>query len=232
MKKGSGVFVISENELLKINPSKKEKDIVKPYYTSSQLTKYYTEQKNKHWIIYTDSSFKNVKKINEYPNLKNHLDRFKQIITSDNKPYGLHRARDEKFFKSEKIMSLRKCTSPTFTYTDFDCYVSQSYFIIQTKKIDLKYLTAFLNSKVIAFWLLSLGKMQGQIFQIDKKPLLDIPIIISEYQEEIINLFNNITSTSSESEKEILISKIDSFFYKTINLTADEVNTIENQLKR
>ena len=32
-----------------------------------------------------------------YPNLKTHLDKFIRVITSDNKPYGLRRARDEQF---------------------------------------------------------------------------------------------------------------------------------------
>lgn len=36
--------------------------------------------------------------MDDYPNLKKHLDKFQNVITSDNKPYGLHRARDEKIF--------------------------------------------------------------------------------------------------------------------------------------
>ena len=113
-----------------------------------------------------------------YPNIKKHLDQFLDIITSDNKPYGLHRSRDEKFFMGEKIISLRKCTTPTFTFTDFDCYVSQTFFIIKTDRISQKYLTALLNSKLIEFWLRHKGKMQGFNFQIDKEPLLEVPLFI------------------------------------------------------
>lgn len=40
----------------------------------------------------------------------------------------------------------------------------------------MKYLTSVLNSKLIEFWLRNKGKMQGNNFQIDKEPLLDIPI--------------------------------------------------------
>ncbi len=59
-----------------------------------------------------------------YPNLKYHLDRFKDVITTDNKPYGIHRARNEYFFKGEKILSLRKCVNrPLFSYVDcWLCY--------------------------------------------------------------------------------------------------------------
>ena len=152
------------------------------------------DKENKFWTIYTNSSFKNPNSLDNYPNIKNHLDKFQEIITSHNKPYGLHRSRDEKFFKNEKIISLRKCKTPTFTYTNFDCYVSQTYFIIQTNRMNLKYLTSLLNSKLIAFWLKYKGKMQGDIFQVDKEPLLNLPIlkIDEESQKPFIKLVDEI----------------------------------------
>ena len=89
----------------------------------------------------------------------------------------MHRARNKYFFQDEKIISLRKCAKPTFTYTDFDCYVSQTYFIIKTERLNQKYLTALLNSKLVAFWLKHKGKMQGFQYQVDKGPLVEIPLM-------------------------------------------------------
>ncbi|MGN0068014.1 MAG: hypothetical protein ACI38V_10560 [Bacteroides sp.] len=37
-------------------------------------------------------------------------------------------------------------------------------------------MTGILNSKLIAFWLNHKGKMQGEIYQIDKEPLTKIPL--------------------------------------------------------
>lgn len=48
--------------------------------------------------------------------------------------------------------------------------------VIKSNRIDLKFLTALLNSSLIEFWLRYRGKMQGFNFQIDKDPLLNIPI--------------------------------------------------------
>jgi len=80
--------------------------------------------------------------MDSYPNLKKHLDKFKNVITSDNKPYGLHRAREERFFKGEKIIVQRKCPQkPIFTYSDFDSYVSATFYLIKTERFDMKYLT-------------------------------------------------------------------------------------------
>ena len=168
---------MSQQEYENLNLTLKEKELVKPFFTTAELGRYYGKNKNQFWVIYTDSSFKNEATIAPYPNLKRHLDKFRKVITSDNKPYGLHRAREEKFFKGEKIISLRKCSDrPTFTYTDFDAYVSQTYFVIKSDRINLKYLTGLLNSKLIEFWLRYKGKMQGFNFQVDKEPLLEIPI--------------------------------------------------------
>lgn len=173
---GQGIFNLSNEEKECLSLSDKELELIKPFYTTDELNRFYGNPQNRLWIIYTTSDFKNELVMKSYPNLKKHLDRFLRIITSDNKPYGLHRARNEYFFKGEKIISLRKCGFPTFTYTDFDCYVSQTFFVIKSERIDRKYLTAILNSKVIAFWLRYKGKMQGDLFQVDKAPILEIPI--------------------------------------------------------
>jgi len=125
---------------------------------------------------FKNSTFKNSDEINKYPNIKKHLDRFISIITSDNKPYGLHRAREEKFFKNEKIMSLRKGKE----------------------------------------------KMQGDNYQIDKIPLLNIPIIIAEKQNDIIQLFDKIKDN---------VDNINSLFYKICDFSEDEIKIIENHLE-
>lgn len=176
-KEGQGIFNLTTEELNSLNLTDGEKSLVKPFYTTSELKRYCGTKENKLWVIYTDSKFKNESEILPYPNIKSHLDQFRMIITSDNWPYGLHRAREEKFFQGEKIISLRKCSDrPTFTFTDFDTYVSQTYFVIKSGRISQKYLTGLLNSKLIEFWLRYKGKMQGFNFQVDKGPLLEIPI--------------------------------------------------------
>ncbi len=153
-------------------------------------------------------------KINNYPNIKRHLDFYKKIITSDNKPYGLHRARDETFFIGEKIISLRKCPEPTFTYTNYPCYVSQSFYVIKTERFDLKYLTGLLNSKLIAFWLFYKGKMQGNNFQVDLEPLCNIPLKFKSNEE---------TEKVSLLVKETLKLKHNDNNIKKININIDEI---------
>jgi len=174
---GHGVLVLNKDEIERLNLTSEEHKLLKPYYTTENLQRYYGDSENKYWIVYTDSSFKDRNRMKQFPNLKKHLDRFSPILTSYNKPYGLHRARDPFFFEGEKILSQRKCAVPTFTYTDFDCYVSRAFIVIKTNRINNKYLSAVLNSKTIAFWLKYKGKMQGFQYQIDKGPLVELPIV-------------------------------------------------------
>lgn len=85
IKVGAGVFALNKNELDSLNLSSEEKKIIKPFYSDSKLLdRYFCNKNNTEWLIYTDSTFKNISKIVNYPNIKNHLDRFEKIITSDN----------------------------------------------------------------------------------------------------------------------------------------------------
>jgi adenine-specific DNA-methyltransferase len=233
---GDGIFSLNNFELNNLHPTTEEKALIKPYFTSKELHNYFGNRENKHWIIYTSSDFKNLEKINHFPNIKNHLDQFVKVITSSNKPYGLHRARDEKFFKGEKIISLRKCSNrPIFTYTDFDCYVSATFYVIKTKRINQTLLTGFLNSSVCTFWLRYKGKMQGNNYQIDKEPLINIPIpIMSEqFEELIIRLVNQIfNSKESTPNRDTLAleQEIDKLFYKLYDLTDEEIAIVEKSI--
>ncbi|HKJ80964.1 MAG TPA: TaqI-like C-terminal specificity domain-containing protein [Ignavibacteriaceae bacterium] len=232
-KVGQGIFVLSQEEIDSLELNNNEIDLLKPYFTTQQLHKWGSISDTDEWIIYTDSRFKYSKTIKPYPNIKKHLDRFQPIITSDNKPYGLHRAREEKFFKNEKLIVLRKCANePVFTYTDFDAYVSATFYVIKSERINQKYLCAILNSKLIAFWLRNKGKMQGGNYQIDKEPLLQIPLFDAPESEQIriIELVNKILLNHrniDNSNINSLEKQIDNWVYKLYGLNEDEVKIVE-----
>ena len=196
---GDGIFNLSEEEYNSYNFFNNEKEIIKPFYTTKEVNRYYFNEKNKYWVIYTTSKFKNPQEIIDYPNIKKHLDKFSKVITSDNKPYGLHRARNEEIFKGEKILSIRKHERPAFSYVTLDTYVNRTFNIIKTERVNLKYLLVLLNSKLTKFWLKEKGKMQGDIFQVDITPIISIPlIIVSKDQEAFISLSEKMLSLNRE----------------------------------
>ena len=212
-----GIFALTKEELTAMDLSEKEKTLIKPFYTTEQIKRFYSNPNNDIWIIYTGSEFKKIHSMDNYPKLKKHLDRFQSILTSSNKPYGLHRSREQYIFEGEKILAQRKCARPIFSYSDFDCYVSQTFNIIQTKRCNMKFLTGLLNSKLVKYWLKYKGKMQGMNYQLDTEPLTSIPLVIptKDRQETVAKLVDFIISLHKNPERKIS-EYVDNSYVQTV----------------
>jgi adenine-specific DNA-methyltransferase len=248
--KGDGIFVLNSKEKLKIKFNKKELKKIKPFFTPDKLKKHFANLNNDYWIIYADKEVRT--NIDNFPNIRKHLDRFRVVLTSVYKPYGLHRPREQELFEGEKILALRKTKKPSFTYTDFSCYVARSFLIIKPKNIHLKFLTGLLNSKLAYFVFYFDGKKQGEQLQIDKDPLLNFPIKLpknlaeKKILENIIHLVTSIMETKNEiykirleQEKNILLQKIQSLenqidesIFQLYEFTKDEIRIIDSSLKK
>lgn len=243
-----GIFVLTSAELETLALNQDELSLIKPYYTNENISRYGVQKGNKYWTIYTDSRYKNPNSLDCFPNIKRHLDRFVSVFTSDNKPYGLHRAREERFFVNNKVIAVRKCVGhPIFSYCDIECYLSQTFNMIQTDRVNLKYLTGLLNSKLIEFWLKNKGKMQGANYQLDKEPLQQIPIAVPavNIQKLIATLIDYIIlicSTKDSLSELVSNETIASFFEKIIDgcvyelyfeehMKEQEINIIDSALE-
>lgn len=233
-KVGDGIFGLTDQELSNLNLPENEMVLIKPYYTTEQVRRYFTiSGANTQWLIYTDSTYRNESSMDSFPILKAHLDQFRQIFTSDNKPYGLHRARDSRFFSGTKIICQRKCAElPIFSYSDGECYLTQTFNIIRTNRVNLMYLTGLLNSKLIAFWLRNRGKMQGLNYQLDKEPLQQIPIAVPKAETQVLLgqiVERIIARKSAENNASIqdLENQIDNIVYHLYDLTYNEVLIVD-----
>ncbi|HAU1322211.1 TPA: N-6 DNA methylase, partial [Legionella pneumophila] len=235
---GEGIFVLNDEEKKRIHFTNEELAVIKPSYSTKELTRWYANPKNKEWVIYVDNNTK--ESIERYPNIKKHLDKYQKVITSDNKPYGLHRPRNEYFFIGEKIIVARKCAYPTFTYVNFESYVSAAFYIIKTERVDLKYLIGLLSSRLIEFWLKHMGKKQGKNYQIDKEPLLNLPLIIPDWKtlDKIVNIVDNILGITKDDDYLENIPKqtkvhihekqLNKLVYQLYSLTNEEIRIIES----
>lgn len=246
--KGDGIFVLDKNEKTKIKFNKRELEKVKPFYTPEELNKYFRNTTNEYWIIYADEEVRT--DIEKYPNIKKHLDKFKPVLTSVWKPYGLHRPREQKFFEGENIFCVRKTKKPSFTYTDFSCYVARSFLILKPMKINFKFLIGLLNSKLSYFVFYFDGKKQGEQLQIDKEPLLNFPIKLpttkqeEKISENIVQFVDLINKTRIEMDKirldrerQILLQKIQSLenqidenIFQLYGLTKVDIDIINSSL--
>ncbi|MCE7214962.1 Eco57I restriction-modification methylase domain-containing protein [Campylobacter coli] len=233
-------FVIKDKNVF----SKNEQCFIKEYYTGLS-GKFYSSFTDKYLIYLSNKNYSG--NLDDLPNLKQHFQKYKEILKESkikyktpNKPYFyLHREREEKFFKKgeEKIISQVRCIEPIFSYLNNEAYVMLSLNVIKTQRINVKYLTAILNSKLVAFWLKHKGKMQGNNYQIDKEPLLNIPIVDTNSKnkklaDELINLADEILKAKEQDKNantQELENKINSLVYKLYNLTEEEIKIIENK---
>ncbi len=233
IKVGDGVFILDKGYFNKLSVN--ESKYIKPIYEPYLIDKYFINDYDKEIIYITKKNFKN-----DAPKLISHLEKFKEIMDDRRENQQgklsfnhLHWPRDEYFFeKGEKILSVRKCAVPTFAYTQEEAYVMMSFNVIRSKRINLKYLTGLLNSRLIAFWLRKKGKMQGNAYQLDKEPLLEIPIYKPADKDaiEIAKLVDKILFLKQQgkdsSEQE---NKIDELVYKLYDIKPNEQTIIAGQ---
>ncbi len=231
--------------------SKDEQEFLKPFFTASGK---YIGAESENYIFYiSDKNFSD-KKLEDYPNIQKHFEPFEEILKeakekygTPNKPYFyLHREREEYFFnQGPKVVCGVRVAYPSFFYTEEPYYGSRALNFIKTDRINLKYLTGILNSKLSFFWLKNKGKQLGDLLQVDKGPLLEIPIYIGnkEQQKEIATLVDKMISLNKElheilensneweslkSEIEKTNKKIDEEVFKLYGLNEEEIKIIEN----
>lgn len=175
--RGAPVFVVPKDYFGSLNTA--ERAMLKPLYEPSDVDRYAVHA-NRLEIIYSNASLG----LDLPPRLRAHLQPFKAVMderreTRDGRLpwYRLHWPRDPRFFEDGgRVLSVRKCAYPTFVYVEGPAYVMMAFNVIKTPRLNQLYLTGLLNSTVVAFWLRHRGKLQGHLFQVDKEPLLSIPI--------------------------------------------------------
>jgi len=238
---GAGIFVLSDAERSALRLGPAETALLRPFFTSQQTHPFMAANEHEQWVIYIDSRL--AREPQKYPKLRSHLDRFAPVITSDYKPYGLHRARDRQLFESPKILALRKAAAPVFSFSDFPCYVSQTFNVIQPAGVDLLGLTALLNSSVIHYWLKKRGKLQGTQLQIDAEPLMALPLFkvvpkaIADLTEKLAALHKKVRVASGPAardaaDKAYRAAKqgLDHQVYRLYGLSEPDIARIEEAL--
>lgn len=226
---GKGIFAVETAEIDDLGLTDNEKKILKPYYTAEQIKKYSIVGSNHKWILYTDKQV--CKRIDDYPNVKRHFDKYQKVITSDNKPYGLHRPRVESQFTGVKLLSLRMTKEPCFTLAETDTYVTRAFLTIKMNGLDYKYALGLFNSKLFYYWLYNMGKRKGKQLQVDQAQIMELPVYVpsNDYIQEMVSKVNSLLDSLSEG-KDIgsLENEIDSLVYKIYGLTDADISKVNS----
>jgi len=173
-------FCVSEAYVKEMNL---EKELLRKVIKNSDVLKYYIDWKHKYLIYTIDGT-----RIDHYPNIKKHLEKYKKQLEfrSECKDglynwYRLQRPRRERLFSApEKIVVPFLSTENRFALDNESFYgTADTYVIVPTTKcpVDLKYILALLNSKLLEFYHKNTAKLKrGEYYEYLRKPLSNIPI--------------------------------------------------------
>lgn len=227
---GDGIFVLNGTEFESLGLSSLEKSFVMKYLDPNDISSYKISPKVQKYLIYADKSLRlKIENNPEFSTLKNHLDYYSDFITSSNKPYGLHRPREKKYFKNKKILfkGMFKVNEVAIDETGY--YVGMSFISIieKDKKYSLEFLNGLLNSKYAYHWFYTYGKKRGVGVDIGVDKLKTFPIP-NKPSKQIDNIVSLIYKNKSEGLPTTdLEQQIDTLVYKLYELSYNEVLLIE-----
>jgi type I restriction-modification system DNA methylase subunit len=160
-----GVFILTEREAAELDL---EKRLLVKMVKSFQIQRYALVDQG--YLLLNTNAETN---IGRYPNTKKHLTRFrKQLEERDAMPrcgwFGVGLPKNRELFQDNptKIMVPKYATGNKFAYDDGEGYycISDAYVIVRSSesKIDLRYILAILNSRMMEFYHKKVSKLKRE----------------------------------------------------------------------
>ncbi|UOR25118.1 class I SAM-dependent DNA methyltransferase [Helicobacter pylori] len=225
---------------------KRTETLIKPILRGKDIKRYSYEWAGE-WVINTHNGYtSNLKSkilpidIEKYPALKNHLDSHWDTIATrsdqGDTPYHLRNCAYLEDFEKEKIVyPCIMAKEPCFVYEEKGFYAPAPANIITGDKIEIKYITALLNSKCIYFAMRKFymgGGIEGEL-KTNNLEKIPIPKITPQNQKLARKITDGAEAILEAKEKDPkantqeLEKEIDALVYQLYNLTDEEIKIIE-----
>lgn len=226
---------------------KRTETLIKPILRGKDIKRYSYEWASL-WVINTHNGYtSNLKSkippidIEKYPAIKTHLNsHYDTIATRSDQgdtPYHLRNCAYLEDFEKEKIVyPCIMAKEPCFVYEEKGFYAPAPANIITGDKIEIKYITALLNSKCIYFAMRKFymgGGIEGEL-KINNLEKIPIPKITPQNQELADKITDGAERILKAKEKDPkantqgLEKEIDALVYQLYHLTDEEIKTIED----
>ncbi|GAA9234556.1 class I SAM-dependent DNA methyltransferase [Helicobacter pylori] len=227
---------------------KRTEVLIKPILRGKDIKRYSYEWARE-WVINTHNGYTSNLKfkippidIEKYPALKSHLDsHWNTIATRSDQgdtPYHLRNCAYLEDFEKEKIVyPCIMAKEPCFVYEEKGFYAPAPANIITGDKIEIKYITALLNSKCIYFAMRKFymgGGIEGELKtnNLEKIPIPKITPQNQELARKITDCAKAILEAKEKDPKantQELEKEIDALVYQLYNLTDEEIKIIEER---
>ncbi len=221
--------------------------LIKPILRGKDIKRYSYEWAGE-WLINTHNGYtSNLKSkippidIEKYPATKAHLDAHYDTIATrcdqGDTPYHLRNCAYLEDFEKEKIVyPCIMAKEPCFVYEEKGFYAPAPANIITGDKIEIKYITALLNSKCIYFAMRKFymgGGIEGELKtnNLEKIPIPQITEKNQELADKITDGAKQILALKEKDPKantQKLEKEIDALVYRLYNLTDEEIKIIED----
>ncbi|GAA7736949.1 class I SAM-dependent DNA methyltransferase [Helicobacter pylori] len=225
---------------------KRTETLIKPILRGKDIKRYSYEWARE-WVINTHNGYTSNLKfkippidIEKYPAIKAHLDsHYDTIATRSDQgdtPYHLRNCAYLEDFEKEKIVyPCIMAKEPCFVYEEKGFYAPAPANIITGDKIEIKYITALLNSKCIYFAMRKFymgGGIEGEL-KTNNLEKIPIPKITPQNQKLAHKITDGAKAILEAKEKDPkantqkLEKEIDALVYQLYHLTDEEIKTIE-----
>ncbi len=223
---------------------KRTERLIKPILRGKDIKRYSYEWAHL-WVIATFPSLK--LDIDDYPSLKTYLSQFRPRIDQTGEKDCRKKTNNQWFetqdtiayheeFEKEKIVyPCIMAKEPCFVYEEKGFYAPAPANIITGDKMEIKYITALLNSKCIYFAMRKFymgGGIEGEL-KTNNLEKIPIPKITPQNQELADKITDGAKAILALKEKDPkantqeLEKEIDALVYQLYNLTDEEIKIIE-----
>ncbi len=224
---------------------KRTEALIKPILRGKDIKRYSYEWAHL-WVIATFPSLK--LDIDDYPSLKTYLSQFRPRIDQSGEKDCRKKTNNQWFetqdtiayhedFEKEKIVyPCIMAKEPCFVYEEKGFYAPAPANIVTGDKMEIKYITALLNSKCIYFAMRKFymgGGIEGEL-KTNNLEKIPIPQITEKNQELADKITDGAKAILEVKEKDPkantqkLEKEIDALVYQLYNLTDEEIKIIED----
>jgi len=181
---GEGVFVLTAEELARLDLPERETALLRPYRDLCDLGRYELARRPSRWLIYTTPQ--TCPDIDKYPAIRRHLERFRPLLERRRETrlgrrpwWQLHWPREEALWQASKVLSVQMGARPAFVPAQEPAYVpfSVNVFVPRPEAGEhLFYFAALLNSRLLWKWFRHHAKRRGVGLEINGHVLARAPV--------------------------------------------------------
>lgn len=244
-KENQGVFVLTREEA---DAKPWLKPQLKPFYKNKQIRKYKVVKPTSYEVLYLSEKVEALEA--EKGQIFEHLMPYRQrlslrreVVNNIRPWYALQWPREPWRFEGPLIAAPQRAYVNVFAYEATELYGSADiYYIADRQKLGnvqkrTIWMTAYLNSPIVYFWLSLMGKRKGSMLELYATPLKSIPIL--EFDDEelehvaLLELIENFIEQLGKNEfgeihRKHLLEAIHHKYYQLLSLSDVDIKHIED----